>query len=180
MDVHILLKDYGSIIASITALFLGLGGARWILSKLFKSSIEFVTIKKVDQPPTGSYWRIVLINNGNDIAENVQVDVICMIENKLPRSNFLPVPLRWTHLNCDSRSILTNQTVYLDFLKPSSDGGIELAINYTHYIPDLVYINTGNDTKIKITVYQKNGHNIQLYFTCKEIDGSFGVKRDYP
>jgi len=113
--IKIIIRDYGSLIASITALFIAGGGGRWLMTKFYRPKLEIVGFGPHKQASNLKVWRIVIKNYGNEVARNVQADVIKIYDKNKERENFLPIPLQWTHLNQESRDIFPGQTTYLDF-----------------------------------------------------------------
>src|SRR5437899_3223088 len=96
-----------SLFASLVALFLGGGGGRYIKPYLgIKPTLRIAGLRRYMQDVY--VWRLAVENIGSETAKDVQVDVTKLTHNGTPRENFLSMPLRWTHLDCESRDILPN------------------------------------------------------------------------
>src|SRR3989344_8791678 len=108
-DFKVFAKDYGSVVAAITALSLAGGFGRWLLSKFYKPKLEILSLRSFKQYKDLTLWRFAIKNKGNEIAKNVQADVIAIYDNDKKRIDFLPVPLKWTHRTCEPRNILPFQ-----------------------------------------------------------------------
>lgn len=128
----------------------------------FKSNLELLGFRRYRQAT--HHWRLAIRNSGREIAKSVQVDVLKIIdEGGKERGNFLPIPLRWTHLNCESRDILPNQTVYLDAIEhnPTDLGkGARLTTRFGGGVDDFELLKNGR-TYIVLGVYQMNGSVIE-------------------
>lgn len=163
----------GSLIASSTALFLAAGGSEWLKRKFINPKLKIVgNIMRFTQ--NHYQWRIAVLNEGNDIAKNVQVDVTEIAENGKPRDNFLPMPLGWTHFGGEVRDILPKQTVFLDVFehhirRGDRFGTVNLATRFGGGIDDFrqVRINPEIST-LELTFYEQSGKTfkryIELYF----------------
>jgi len=177
------LEQYGTLIgtsiASGTALFIAVGG-KWLRSKFYKANLKVVDFKKFVQHGDKStkllvVWRIVLKNRGNETARNVQADVIKIYDNEKKRSGFLPVPLKWTHLDNESRDILPGQTVYLDlfdeihtFMPRNLE--IRLCTRFGLDIRKFTFLEDGK-ADLKIAIFQKNGSVMNIAIRAeKEIE----------
>jgi gas vesicle protein len=160
----------GTSIASATALFIAVGG-RWLRSKFYKSKLKVVDFKKFAQKRDEDtslliVWRIVIKNCGNETAKNVQADVTKIYDNEIKRPGFLPVPLKWTHLDNESRNILPGQTVYLDlfdeihsFLPRAME--IRLCTRFGLDIRKFTFLENGK-ANLKIAIFQKNGSKLNI------------------
>jgi hypothetical protein len=161
--------QYGALIASATALFIAIGG-NWLRSKVFKSDLRVIGFRNFKQQENLIVWRIILQNKGHDTAENVQADVIEISDDGKKRGDFLPIPLKWTHLDTESRNILVNQTVHLDIFDEihNSQGSpaysnleIRLGTRFGLNIRKFTFLESGK-AKLKIVVFQKSGSNIEI------------------
>src|SRR3989344_5155347 len=153
----------GTIIASITALGIAIWG-RWLRSLPFRPELKIVDLISRNQTPSLNLWRLVIKNIGNDTAKNVQVDIIEVVDDgKKLRKNFLPLPLRWTHLDKECRDILPDQTVYLDLFEHINRGPlgniqhfVRFGTRYAQEIQHFCFLNPGK-SKVKIKLFQENG-----------------------
>jgi hypothetical protein len=126
---------------------------------------------------------MVIKNSGNEIAKRVQADVVeIYYKNKL-KINYVPVPLRWTHINVENREILPNQTVYLDVLEEHYVGKINskiqtlitLGSSFGQEVKDFSIIDEGTN-KLKIRLFEENGNNIDLILLIKYQDSLIDVR----
>jgi hypothetical protein len=151
---------WGSIIASLTALFISIGGARYI-KRFFKIKPELAVISFKRYTQNTYYWRIAIRNSGKEVARNVQVDVTSISDNGIKRKNFLSIPLRWTHLNCENRDILPNQIAYIDVIehktKPNSKNEVVKIISRCGGGVDDFEILQPGKSRIILTFYEKSG-----------------------
>lgn len=163
------MEFWGPIIASLTALFLGGGGGRYISPILgFKPKLEISSLKKFSQSP--NVWRLLIKNTGKNTALDVQVDIVEVKDDGEVRENFLPVPLRWTHKDCENRDILPGQAVYLDIFEHFNrfeDSRAIFATRFGRGIGDFTEIKSGV-SRIKIAFFERGG----ISFT-KHIDVSW-------
>lgn len=167
-------EQYGTLIgtsvASGMALFIAVGG-KWLRSKFYKSNLKIVDFKKYIQKRDNDtsllvVWRMVVKNCGNETARNVQADVIKIYDNETKREGFLPVPLRWTHLNNESRDILPGQTVYLDLFDEihtffPKNLEIRLCTRFGLDIRKFTFLENGK-ANLKIAIFQKNGSIVNM------------------
>lgn len=112
--------DNPEIVASIVALSVS-GGVGYYLRPLFGLRPKLVALDKISKIPQNEmdYWRLVVTNNGNQVAKSVQGELTCILgSNGKIKKDFFPIPLIWTHYKDDqcSRTILPSQTAYLDIL----------------------------------------------------------------
>lgn len=145
-----------SLLSSLVALLIAGGIGRKIMPLLgYKTKIEFVGLKKYRQ--ADEYWRIAVKNIGSEVAKNVQIDVTKITDNEIERENFLPITLRWTHINKENRDIMPGQIVYLDVVELQMRRAVraKLITNLGGEISDFEELKTGR-TKITLTVYQEN------------------------
>lgn len=96
------------------------------------------------------------------IAECAEVSLVKIImRNGDSRENFIPYPLRWTHLNKSQRDISLGQTVYLDICEyPGKDYSANPIMCSS--IGGIGSINTLSSlnrevTRLELMVYQKSG-----------------------
>lgn len=165
-----------ALIAALTALFLAGGGGRWIKSFFYRPKIEVSGYAPFKQADNLKVWRLSLKNTGNDIAYNVQANTISIFDKGEERRNFLPIPLRWTHLNQlqMDRNILPGQTVYLDIFEDVSNDlneedslipshTIRLASEFGTNIPDFTYLYP-KTTLFEIAIFHSRMKPIKLVF----------------
>lgn len=171
------LKDYGeligALIASSVALFLGGGGGNWIKTLFSKPALKVLSLKRLHHTHELDVWRVLIKNEGKAIARNVQVEVVEIIDDSnKKRENFLPLPLRWTHLDTETRDILPSQTAYLDIFEHINRG--KQLTNMEHYlrfgsrfatqIADFCFLKPG-ESNIKIRLLHDEGgpHDIKIF-----------------
>ncbi len=161
------LNSVGSLSASIVALVIAIFGDR--LKGLYsRSDLVIKSVQKdlQDQNVVGRpgdiYYRLAVLNMGNEQAEDVEAYVQEIKDDGVVRSKFLPVPLRWTHVRIKNstgsyRNIHPYQTVLLDFLIFHKE------IKHTRFllyageeIADYSRVVAAN-TEAELVVYQKKG-----------------------
>ncbi len=148
-----------SIIPSIVALCIAGGIGRFIKPYFgIKSELEILELRRFRQKH--HVWRLVVVNNGREIAKNVQVDVIRMHDENILRENFLPMPLPWTHVNKENRDILPKQTVYLDvfYHKINSPDDVHIATRFGRDIDNFRKFRIGK-SKFLLTFYEQGGNS---------------------
>lgn len=163
-------SERGALIASITALFIAGGGGRWLLSIFYKPRLTIIGFRPYKQVSGLKVWRIIIKNVGNEAAQNVQADVVNIYDNGEERKNFLPIPLRWTHLDSESREILSGQIVYLDFfddiptnLLPTIETHhtIRICSRFGLDIPDFTHLK--NETScVEVAIFHKRRKPLKL------------------
>lgn len=151
------------LISSVIALLIAGGVGEYIKPWLgFKSSLELLSFRRYKQ--ASHYWRLAIRNSGREVARSVQVDILKIVDDGgKERDNFLPIPLRWTHLNCESRDILSNQTVYLDVIEhiPSAmENAARLITRFGGGVDDFEKLKNG-ESHIVLGIYQMNGKFIE-------------------
>ncbi len=164
-----ILKDYGALIgaliASSIALFLGGGGGNWIKAWFSKPTLRILSLKGLHHTHELDVWRLLIKNEGKAIAKNVQVEVIEITDDgNKKRENFLPLPLRWTHLDTEARDILPGQTAYLDIFEHISRGKqltnmecyLRFGSRFAAQIADFCFLKPG-ESKIKIRLLHDEG-----------------------
>lgn len=147
-----------SLFASFVALFLGGGGGRYIKPFLkIKPDLRVADLRRFRQAP--HVWRLAIKNIGTETAQDVQVDITKLIQNDSPRENFLTMPLRWTHVDSETRNILPKQTVYLDLIEhhtTKSSPTVNIASRFGSGVDDFRELDEGK-TKLELTFYYQNG-----------------------
>lgn len=145
-----------SLVPSIVALFIAGGIGQYVKPFLgIKPNIKIITLKRYRQ--ADKYWRLAIKNSGNEVAISVQIDVTCIYDGGKARENFLPIPLRWTHINKESRNILPGQVVYLDVMEQKNSGEqVKLITNSGGGVGDFEVLKNGK-TKIVLTIYVESG-----------------------
>lgn len=128
-----------------------------------KSNLETIKIAIYEQNSRYIY-RLILENRGDYSAENAEVELIEIIRNK-KKLNFVPSPMRWTHLNGAVRDIFPNQVAFLDILESfevNQENYIaELKPLYIDHLREITRIEKG-ETLIKLKIYQKNGQTKKI------------------
>lgn len=166
-----IIKDFGALIASLTALFIAGGGGRFLSSLFYKPKLSVVAFRRFKQKDELAVWRILIKNEGNDTARDVQADIEKVYDEGRERKNFLTVPLQWTHLNEEKRDILLKQTVYLDIFdeilrfegSPAHKSPqIRFRTRFGLEIFDFSWLKT-KESRIKIVVFQRSGSLLPVY-----------------
>lgn len=160
----------GAALASSAALLIALFGEpirRWWIRTTLK-------INKVTSHTQGGgglvVYRLLIINEGNHKAQDVEVTVEKLFEDGNERKNFLPVPLGWTHADAYLKSpvirdIHPKQQVYLDlceFVYPQregqrlSDAVLRLRAEAGQEIPDFTRLKRGK-TRLFLRAFQADG-----------------------
>jgi len=164
---------WASILPSIVALLIAGGIGRFIKPYLgIKPELEVLELNRFRQDH--HVWRLAIINNGRETAENVQVDVIKMYDNGVPRENFLPMPLPWTHLNKENRDISPNQTVYLDvfYHKTNTPDDVHIATRFGGGIDNFRKLKIGK-TRLVLTFYEQSGKSFNKEIEVSWTSGMF-------
>lgn len=185
------IEQYGpilaSVIASVVALSIAIWG--WKMRKWFKRpKFEVIGIKKYKQSEILNVWRILIKNCGNDIAENVEAEIMEIFEDEEKRKNFLPSPLRWTHRQDTNdkftkynpnRNITPGQIAFLDLFDEIHKDGIRIriaSILLLDNIEDFSRIRNGK-TIVRVAVFQKEFKPAHIEILCNldEKTESFNV-----
>lgn len=168
----------GAVVASFTALFIAGGGGKFVKEFFYYPYIK-LPFNVVRNKQNHYMWRIAIQNDGNAIAKDVQVDVISIIEDGRERENFIPMPLRWTHLSTESRDIIPKQIVYLDVLEQHTVlentplfGTVNLATKFGEGINDFRNLKISDtETTLNLVIYEKRGEcipiSIEVVWTSK-------------
>lgn len=170
-----LLNNYGVLISSIVALFLGGGGGRFLKERFYK---PILSISENLIPVYQHYgekdsndlriWRLGIKNIGFSTA-NIQADVVSVIDNTgSKRTNFVPLPLQWMHHAKKDISISPKQTAYLDVLKlvlaksPQSPW-MQFATAFASNIPGFIMLNLGTSI-FNLIIYERKGgsYNVEV------------------
>jgi hypothetical protein len=110
--------------------------------------------------------RLIIRNQSNVRAVNVEAYVESIVDNGIKRDNYLPVPLYWTHSQLYKspilRDIFGNQTVYLDIFnyKAISDGDIYKLTSPIGHVRDYCDLKLG-ETELHIRLYQESGQVVR-------------------
>ncbi len=159
------LAFWAILVASFTSLLIAGGIGKYIKPFLWiKPNLKTLKLELYSQ--SSLYWRLPIKNVGNQIAKDVQVEVTQVIDNGKRRSNFLAVPLRWTHLNCESRDILPSQTAYLDVIDfrnayalIEEKGFAKIITRKSGGVDHFQSLKPGKTT-LEITIFQESGGKI--------------------
>ena len=168
------LKDWGSFFAALVALVLGLSAEKIrdltqrrpklklhdsiyyevMQTDLAKSSQnQFVQVQR-------KYYRLLLVNESNVLASNVQVRVEEIYINKV-KQRFIPTPLCWTHVNEHSINVFPKQTAYVDFiLSDLNQYGTVFIIKELLNNPAMIQINSS--CEVKIACYGENFEPVEF------------------
>lgn len=154
------------LVPSVVALFLGAGGGKLLIDKLWHSNLVIVgTIRRFRQ--NHHVWRIAISNDGSATAYDIQVDVTNIFENGHKRENFLSMPLRWTHLDKEIRDINADQTVFLDVFEHHINNQaktVNLATRFGGGVDDFRELKVGPDaTALELTLYNSKRKSIKIY-----------------
>lgn len=185
------IERYGSFIASTLASFLALSIAIYgskMRSWRIKPRFEIIKIEKYMQAGV-KVWRLLIKNSGNDIAKDVQAEILKIYDNGNFRKNYLPAPLRWAHkweMRGDSRyyyenrNIHPDQVAYLDLfddtLLHSTEGKILIATTIPlNNIPDFAFL-SGGESIIVLKIFEKNIKPITVKLLCKLENKNFNIE----
>ncbi len=126
-----------------------------------KPKLKFVKIIKSSQK-SECVCRLVIKNDSNHLAKNVEFDIERIIHNKKRRENFIPAPLSWTHNNKNPfRDIYPKQTTYLDVITIKENKNPMVYAPNIWDIPNLVEIKEGSTT-LELKYYTENGKTDSL------------------
>lgn len=160
----------GALVAGIIG-FLTVFFRDWYEKKMNKSHLTILKITRNEQMGVHVY-RLAIKNEGDYVAEDLEIELVEIIENGKNRENLVPSPMRWTHIKEDIsvRDIFPHQTTFLDILEvreispnDHSIGLIELTALHIGYLKEMVKINSGK-TVIRLRFYQKNGQTGSISF----------------
>ncbi len=70
---------------------------------IYKPKLKINKLFRINQTQKLSVWKLAFKHEGNEKAKSIQVDVVEVYNEGTKRKDFLPVPLRWTHVNTESR-----------------------------------------------------------------------------
>lgn len=149
--------------AVLVALIIAIWGK--FLGELFvKSSIVITGFKSNIQYfgdiPQGQS-RLIIENQGNASAEDVEVYVDRIVDDGNARANFIPVPLSWTHYGQSQRSFHPNQYGYLDLCRIDDnrlyDQNPNLVLSRGQGVKSYEEIHS-EDTELLLVIFQKSGH----------------------
>jgi hypothetical protein len=115
-----ILTAVGTLLTGVVAIAFGLWGTA--LRRLFyKPNMKLVdhheNLQGIRSGKTQGHTRLKFVNDGKSIAEEVNVYIDEIIDNKLLREEFLPVPLSWTHDGRYMRNFAPHETWFLDFCR---------------------------------------------------------------
>lgn len=155
------IEFWSSLIPSLIALLIAGGIGKFIKPHLgIKPKLEILGLQRFLQGH--QVWRIAVINNGLEIAKNVQVDVVKIYDGNVLRENFLPMPLPWTHRDThpdkENRNILPKQTVYLDvfYHKANDPNDVHIATRFGGDIDNFRKLKNGK-SKLVLTFFEQSG-----------------------
>lgn len=169
------LKDWGSFFAALVALVLGLCAEkirdltiRRPKLKLHDSIYyEVVQTDRIQNTQNQivqiqrKYYRLLLVNESNVLASNVQVRLEEVYVNNV-KNSFIPTPLCWTHINKHSINIFPRQTVYIDFiLSDLQQYGSIFFVKELLNNPSMIQINSS--CKVKLSCYGENIEPIEFF-----------------
>ena len=164
------LKDWGSFFAALVALVLGLSAEkiRDLTQRRLHDSVYY-EVMQTDLIQTSQnqivqvqrkYYRLLLVNESNVLASNVQVRVEEIYINNA-KQQFIPTPLCWTHVNKHSIKIFPKQTAYLDFiLSDLNPNGTVFIIKELLNNPAMIQINSS--CEVKIACYGENFEPVEF------------------
>lgn len=160
----------GSLIASITALIIAIFTEPFLNKFIRKTKLR---VKGVTSHIQGAgdliVHRLLIKNESNYRAKDVEVDVEQIYDGDEKRQNFLPVPLGWTHSHAVNgghvaRDIHPNQSVYLDicnYIKRKDGDVLQLSLKAGSEIADFSVLKLGS-TKLFMKAYQDSGQTIEM------------------
>lgn len=132
------------------------------------------------QQDTCYMGRLIIKNESNVRAVNVEAYVESVINNGNKINNYLPIPLRWTHSDLNKsksmvlRDVSGNQSVFLDIYYygpyPHPNESIKLVIFSTLYEIKYCDIKPGI-TDLYINLYQESGQVVPAKVTISWEEG---------
>lgn len=111
-----ILTAIGTMLATIAAVFFGLGGKEYVFKPNMKL-IESYDNEQSNGSVVQGQTRLMFINRGKSTARKVNVYVEEINDNGILRGNFLPVPLIWTHDGNWFRDFPPKETWFLDLCR---------------------------------------------------------------
>lgn len=164
------LTAFGTILTGGVAVTLALWG-RTIRNFFYKSNMRLVDHYENIQNTQGQ-TRLKFINEGKSVAENVIVYIDRIEDNGQIRSDFLPVPLSWTHDGRYMRDFAPKEPWYLDLCRikniKESKSRPHLVLAAGQGVPNYEVVFEGN-TKFLIRLSHKSGQirNYEVDLTWK-------------
>ncbi len=137
--------------------------------------IKFIKVIKTIQGSICLY-RLLIENDSNYTAKNVEIDIEEVIDNGKEREYFLSAPHRWTHRENSLRDIFPHQIASLDIItiKEVPAQFISLGAPFLWNIPNMTEIKPGT-TILKFKYYTENGQTgsmkVQVKWEGKETLG---------
>lgn len=158
-----------TLIASMTALVIAIFSEPFLNKFIRKTKL---TVKEVTSHIQGNgdliVYRLLIKNESIYRARDVAVDVERIYDSGKLRSNFLPVPLGWTHSHAIGGSVMRDihpdQSVYLDicnYIKKKEGVVLRLSLKAGSEIKDFCQLEIGS-TKIELKAYQNSGQTVVI------------------
>jgi hypothetical protein len=140
-----------------------------------------IGIKKTDQTIAGetkTMFRLHVLNGGHRTAKDVTI-MVTKIEDKIKnrwvkRSNFIHMPLVWTHLDTHPRSIYPKQEVYINLAEYyifDDEGGLHLS---TIGVEDKNLRLIENDARLTVHFSERDGFRDEIVVNVKWSLEEFG------
>lgn len=157
------LTAIGTLTASIIALIIAIWGDRLKNWGGYRPNIllvdKFENIQENELQQKQGHTRLLFENKGKATAVEVEAYVTNIYDNNIPRRNFLPVPLSWTHDGRSVRNFHVNQFRHLDFCRRDNTEDVNsipnLVLAAGAGIPAYQKINIDTN-KIELTLFQKS------------------------
>jgi len=120
--------------------------------------------------------RLIITNEGRHIAKTVEACVDRIVYEGQDRSDFIPMPLVWTHGQLSKsglhvRDVYPGQTVYLDFFRLYRDSiyagnqDVQFAVATGTEFENLSGMNVG-ESFVYIKLYQESGQVDEVCLRC--------------
>lgn len=126
----------------------------------FFANVQFYANPKSSNEIAQGHTRLLFRNNGNDVANNVEVYISKILDNDKVRDNFLPVPLSWTHDGKSKRNFNPKQYGYLDLIRRNNieteSCKPKLVLVAGQGVENYENISEGN-SKLFLDIFQENG-----------------------
>jgi hypothetical protein len=160
----------GSVIASITALIIAIFTEPFLNKFVRKTKLKVKGVTSHIQGKGDLFvHRLLIKNEGNYRAKDVEVNVEQIYDGDEKRKNFLPAPLGWTHSHAVNggqvaRDIHPNQSVYLDicnYINRKEGDVLRLSLKAGQEIEDFCTLKLGS-TKLELKAYQDSGQTVEI------------------
>lgn len=152
-----------SLIIALTATWL----ADRLRRKANRSNLRIRGVYSITQLGIG-VSRLIITNESNHKAMLVEADVESILDGDTDRTNFLPVPLNWTHGQLTGtlvrRDIYGHQTVHLDVIEHNGPSLVLSTLIRAQGLEPFFELYAGK-TELGLILYQESGQTLSCKVT---------------